>query len=86
MINRSLTYQVQTQILNQKEELMRSSGMEEEKSPASLDPKVTHAITEELMIEFNLGLQKPLAQWNFQYLQLLIRGLTNNLILEPEHR
>jgi len=61
MINRSLTYQVQTQILNQKEELMRSSGMEEEKSQVSLDPKITNAITEELLIEFNLGAQKDMA-------------------------
>ena len=59
MINRSLTYQVQTQILNQKDELVRMSGeTEEEKRNFQIDPKIINAIIGEIMIEFTNGAAK----------------------------
>lgn len=86
MINRSLTFQVQTQFLNQKEELIRiSTGeVEDEKKNFRIDPKIINAIVSEIKIEFELGETKPASQQNFQYLQLLVRALTNAMILESD--
>lgn len=39
-----------------------------------------------MVIEFNLGAQKAVTEQNFAYLQLLVRGMTNVLILEPEQK
>lgn len=43
-----------------------------------LEPKVTDAILEELAIEFNNNTR------NFAYLQLLVRALTNVMILDQD--
>jgi hypothetical protein len=87
MINRSLTYQVQTLMLNQKEELLRQGGFEEDKDATTqVDPKVAHSITEEFLIEFSLGASKPPKEQNYPYLQLLVRAMTNLLILDPEQK
>jgi hypothetical protein len=56
MINRSLTYQCQTHILNQKDDLMRLGGIEEEKIDFQLEYKITNAVIDELLSEIQ-GLQ-----------------------------
>ena len=58
--------------------------MEEEKKTFSIDPKIINAIVSEIKIEFELGESKPAYQQNFQYLQLLVRALTNAMILESD--
>ena len=63
---------------------MSTVEVEEEKKNFSIDPKIINSITAELQIEFTLGATKPANQQNFQYLYLLVRAITNAMILETD--
>ena len=63
---------------------MRAGNIEEEKQSFNLDPKVTNAIIDEIQYEFSTSKNKPAHQQNYAYLQLLVRAITNLLILDPE--
>ena len=63
---------------------MRLGGIEEEKFDFHLESKITNAVIDELLSEIQ-GLQnKQVGEYNFFYLQLLVRALTNVLIMEKE--
>ena len=63
---------------------MRLGGIEEEKMEFQIDIKITNAIINELLNEMQILQSQQFAQYNFFYLQLLVRALTNILIMEKE--
>lgn len=71
-------------MLGQYEDVMRTEGLEEEKLDIKLDSKITTAIFEELIMEFQQSANHPLSNYNFHYLYLLVRALTNAGILEKD--
>lgn len=69
-------------MLNQKEDLIRLGGIEEEKiDTLSVDMKIQNAIVDELVTELGLCSSKPP---NYPYMQLLVRALANVMILDKE--
>jgi hypothetical protein len=63
---------------------MRLGGIEEEKFDFQLESKITNAVIDELLSEMQGMQNKQVGQYNFFYLYLLVRALTNVLILEKE--
>ena len=63
---------------------MTTGEAEEEKKNFAIDPKIMNAITAELEIEFTLGASKTANEQNFKYLNLLVRAITNAMILDKD--
>jgi hypothetical protein len=63
---------------------MRLGGIEEEKMEFCIDSKITNAIIDEILNEIQTMQNKQFNQYNFFYLQLLVRALTNVIIMEKE--
>ncbi|CDW87758.1 mynd finger [Stylonychia lemnae] len=71
IVNRSLTFQQQALMLNQKEDLINVGGLEEEKADFKVEPRITNAIIDEMKIELDQSQAREYKNLNFQTLQLL---------------
>jgi hypothetical protein len=55
LVNRSLTFQIQALVLNEKEDLINVGGLEEEKADFFAETKIANSVLEELKIELRLS-------------------------------
>ena len=53
-------------------------------SDFAIDAKITNAVIDELLSELHASKDKQITQYNFFYLQLLVRALANVIIMEKE--